>query len=262
MTPYLAQLALRLLTMIALLTGAGLSMAGLERNGEDPLDSPMWQSMHERFLAGEDYVFDSSVNVSVPSYAEDSLNVPVAFSISGLSDIQQIAVFADLNPLPMVLRLRPVTVAPAMAFRFKLQQSSPLRVAALTSDGLWHVGSAWIDAAGGGCTAPSVGMASGNWTETFGTVNAGFFPRESGNRLKLQIMHPMDTGLAEGIPRFHIEQLQLRSLDDDSLMAEVELYEPISENPLLSFDVGQISGVALKGYDNNANTFSADLVNP
>jgi sulfur-oxidizing protein SoxY len=72
----------------------------------------------------------------------------------------------------------------------------------------------------------------------------------------------MDTGLAEGIPRFHIEQLQLRNLDDNSLMAELELYEPISENPLLSFDVGAVNGVTLKGHDNNANTFAADLVNP
>ena len=262
MTRHVATALIRLLGLVVLLGGSALARSGLERNGADPLDSPMWENMHERFLAGEDYVFDAAIEVTAPSYAEDSLNVPVAFSVSGIENIQQIAVFADLNPLPMVLRLRPVTVAPAMAFRFKLQQSSPVRVAALTDDGLWHVGSAWIDAAGGGCTAPSVGMASGNWTETFGTVNAGFFPRESGNRLKLQIMHPMDTGLAEGIPRFHIEQLQLRNLDDDSLMAELELYEPISENPLLSFDIGAVSGVALEGYDNNANTFTADLVNP
>lgn len=262
MTQYFAPALSRLLGLVVLLGGSALAQSGLDRNGTDPLDSPMWANMHERFLAGEDYVFDTAIEVTAPSYAEDSLNVPVAFSISGIENIQQIAVFADLNPLPMVLRLRPVTVAPAMAFRFKLQQSSPVRVAALTDDGLWHVGSAWIDAAGGGCTAPSVGMASGNWTETFGTVNAGFFPRETGNRLKLQIMHPMDTGLAEGIPRFHIEQLQLRNLDDNSLMAELELYEPISENPLLSFDVGAVNGVTLKGHDNNANTFAADLVNP
>lgn len=244
----------------------GLSWSTLSRagtlNGPDPLASPLWPTMHSRLLLAGDYVFDKQVTVTAPAYAEDSLNVPVSFSIAGLDNIQHIAVFADLNPIPLVLRMTPTAVEPELSFRFKLQQSSPVRVAALTHDGIWHVGSTWIDAAGGGCTAPSVGMASGNWTETFGAVAAGFFPRESGTRLKIQIMHPMDTGLAEGIPRFHIEKLHLLSSDDNQLLAELELFEPVSENPLLSFSIGDQQAIRLEGNDNNANTFSAQMVRP
>ena len=225
----------------------------------DPVQSPSWDSMHERFLAGEPYVFDDAVKVFAPDYAEDSLNVPVAFDASAISGVRQIVVLADLNPLPMVLRFTPLDVDPSLAFRFKLQQGSPVRVAVLGEDDIWHVGSTWINAAGGGCTAPSVGMASGNWTDTIGDVSAKVFPRAEGNRLKLRVMHPMDTGLADGIPRFHLEVMTLRDAHSGDVIAEIELFEPISENPLLSFDVGDHDAFTLDGSDNNANTVSADI---
>lgn len=226
----------------------------------DTLNSPQWQFVHTRFLKAEPYQFDGTVKVEAPTDAEDSLNVPISFQVDGLEGIQEIVVVADLNPIPQVLRFRPKEMRPHLSFRMKLQQGSPIHVAAKTADGLWHVGGVWVNAAGGGCTLPSVGTASGDWTKTLGQVSANVWQRPDGsNRLRVRVMHPMDTGLASGIPTFHIENLNVLS-EDGKVLAELDLFEPISENPMLSFDVPKQTQFKLEGRDNNGNKIQAEVV--
>lgn len=225
----------------------------------DPMDSPQWGVMHQIMMGKEKYVFDDRIKVYAPKVAEDSLNVPVSFRIKGLEDIKEIIVFSDLNPIPKVLRFQPNDVDPYLAFRIKLQQASPVRVAAKTGDGLWHVNSAWVDAAGGGCTLPSIGTSSGDWTTTLGKVSAHLWQNtDKPNRLRVRIMHPMDTGLAPGVPKFHIEQMTLRD-ESGKQLAYLEVYEPISENPMLSLDVGKHTNFYINGRDNNGNIINAEV---
>lgn len=224
----------------------------------DPLNSPQWEAMHTRFLNGEPYTFDNKVKVDAPADAEDSLNVPIAFHATGLEGIQEIRVIADLNPLPQVLTFRPKTIAPSLAFRMKLQQGTPVRVAAKTADGLWHVGNTYVNTAGGGCTLPSVGTSTGDWTKTLGKVSANLWQHPDNNRLRIRVMHPMDTGLANGIPTFHIETLTVNDAQGNTL-AELDLFEPISENPMLSLDVGKNTTFKLEGRDNNGNKIAAEV---
>lgn len=225
----------------------------------DPLNSPQWEFVHQRFLKGESYQFDGKVKVEAPADAEDSLNVPISFQVDDLENIQEVVVVADLNPIPQVLRFRPKAMRPHLGFRMKLQQGSPIHVAAKTADGLWHVGGVWVNAAGGGCTLPSIGTASGDWTKTLGRVSANVWQRPDGsNRLRVRVMHPMDTGLASGIPTFHIENLNVLSTDD-KVLAELDLFEPISENPMLSFDVPKQTQFKLEGRDNNGNKIQAEV---
>ena len=225
----------------------------------DPLNSPQWGAMHTRFLKGEPYIFDQRIKVEAPPSAEDSLNVPIAFQVTDLKDVQEIQVLADLNPLPHVLTFRPKTITPNLAFRMKLQQGSPIRVAAKTADGVWHVGGTYVDAAGGGCTLPSVGTSSGDWTKTLGKVAANVWQRDDNNRLRIRVMHPMDTGLANGVPTYHIETLKV-SDENGELLAEIETFEPISENPMLSLDVGKHTTFKLEGRDNNGNKIAAEVL--
>ncbi len=226
----------------------------------DPLNSPQWEFVHTRFLNGEPYQFDGKVKVEAPPDAEDSLNVPVSFQVADLDSVQEIVVVADLNPIPQVLRFRPKEMSPNLGFRMKLQQGSPIHVAAKTTDGLWHVGGVWVNAAGGGCTLPSLGTSSGDWTKTLGKVSANVWQRPDGtNRLRVRVMHPMDTGLALGIPTFHIENLHVLG-QGGQLLAELDLFEPISENPMLSFDVAKETQFKLEGRDNNGNKIQAEVV--
>jgi sulfur-oxidizing protein SoxY len=218
----------------------------------------MWQEMHKRLLDSAPVVFDPRVRVEMPQAAEDSMNLPVWVDASALGEVERLIVFAELNPIPKVLEMEPLRVVPRIGLRIKVQQSTPVRAAALTPDGIWHVGGAWVDAAGGGCTAPSLGSGSADWAERLGEVSARLWARGEQSRLRARVIHPMDTGLVAGIPAFYLERLELYD-PDGALLTRLALYEPIAENPLLTLDLPRLTLVALRGRDNNGNPIAANV---
>lgn len=225
----------------------------------DPLRSPLWSGMRQRMLGSDPLVFDARVQVRMPASAENPLAVPVEVRFDGLAGVERVLVFADLNPIPKILDYRPGPAGGALAFRFKVEQSTPVRAAVRTRDGVWHVGGAWLSAAGGGCTMPS--QASGNpaWQERLGEVSARLWQRPGGvSRLRLRVIHPMDTGLAGGIPVFHVESLALRDVAGREL-ASVQLYEPVSENPVLSLDLQHQGRLSIEGRDTQGNRIAAEV---
>jgi sulfur-oxidizing protein SoxY len=227
---------------------------------EDPLKSAVWPDMVRRFAGSAPVVFDERVRVLAPNLAEDSLNVPISVKIDGLEDVRRVVVIADFNPIVKVLEFRPSGARPALSFRMKLQQASPVRALTQTADGVWHVGGVWVSATGGGCTAPSTGRSSGSWADSLNQVQGRVWPQDGARRVRVRIMHPMDTGLAPGIPAFHLERLSLRDAGGRELMA-LDLFEPVSENPVFSFDVPGTAADALTlvGRDNNGNRVEASL---
>ena len=72
----------------------------------------------------------------------------------------------------------------------------------------------------------------------------------------------MDTGLAAGIPVFHIETLEITDRDGRRLMT-IDPFEPVAENPLFTVDVpaGVIDQRPLRiaGRDNNGNPIQAEV---
>ena len=226
----------------------------------DPLNSPSWQVMHEILLNSEPVVFDDNVQVSVPEFAEDPLNVPVTLTVNELNNVQDIILFADLNPIQQIVSLQPASSPVSFSFRFKVEQSTPVRAAVKTDDGVWHVGGRWLEAAGGGCTVSSMGMAEGTWPETLMNVSSRYWSRTDHNRLRFKIMHPMDTGLAPGIPAFYIEDLTLTDAND-VLLATLQVYQPISENPIFTIDLNKEVEMpfSLSGRDNNGNKLDISI---
>lgn len=236
---------------------AGAAHGAAPATGEDPLRSPLWAGMQQRFFDGQPVVFDERVQVRMPATAEDSLNVPVEVSARGFDRIERILVFADLNPIPKILEFEPGQARPRLAFRLKVEQSTPVRAAVLDGHGTWHVGGAWISAAGGGCTMPSIGTGNPLWQERIGEVAARqWSPFDGGSRLRFRVIHPMDTGLAAGIPVFHLEDVRI--LDDaGEPLARLALYEPVSENPVISLDFDRVGPVRIEGRDTQGNPVSA-----
>lgn len=229
----------------------------------DPLDSPQWQVMHETILNSESVIFDESVTVITPEFAEDPMNVPVAVSVKGLENIEEIVVFADLNPITKILAYQPLITDPYISFRFKVEQSTPVRAAAKTSDGVWHIGGQWLSASGGGCTAPSNARVEGGWETTLGDVSSRTWLRKDGTgRLRFKIMHPMDTGLAPGIPEFYIQQIHVTD-GQGKTIAHIEPYQPISENPVMTLNLPATAieqrEITLSGRDNNGNKINSKI---
>jgi len=226
----------------------------------DPFHSVQWADMSSAFFQGKKVQFDERVKVKTPSFAENPMNVPVTVDATELSNIEKIILFADFNPIPLIARYYPHKAEAKFSFRFKIQQSSPIRAAVLTKDQIWHIGGSWIDSVGGGCTVASIGRLNGNWADKLGEVYGKRW-LEPNNRIRFLINHPMDTGLVSGIPAFFIEELTFMT-EQGELLAKIELFEPINENPVLTFDFKtnhSKSIILMVGLDNNGNEFSAEF---
>ncbi len=244
-----------------------VAIAQTDHSGGDPLESMQWPQLRRRYIGDEPMVFSPAVEVKGPPMADDAMSVPLLVDAHGLlrqgHQIDRIVIIADRNPVQHVATFMPHLARPLLALRFRLEQASPVRALVRTRSGEWHVGQTWINAAGGGCTVPGASRSDGSWSRTLNQVQARLFPdllAGSGARLRLQVMHPMDTGLVAGIPAFHLEELELRD-SAQRLWLRIELHEPVSENPLLTFEFEQrpAGPLLLSGRDNNGNRFEQEV---
>ncbi len=232
------------LVLALVLCAAASSAVAARELPPDPLGSVMWKSMAERFMPDGDIVFDDRVRVSAPYSAENQFHVPVTVDASALHDVVEIVAVADLNPIPLILRVEPQGALPFVGFRLKLQQTSPVHVGVRTADGTWHVAGTIVDAMGGGCTAPAAAHSTASWMDRLGETRALARSGLDGDvRMTMQLRHPMDTGLAAGIPAFYLNELTVAD-DAGETLARLWLYEPVSENPTLTLKPGAPEGAA------------------
>jgi sulfur-oxidizing protein SoxY len=228
--------------------------------GDDPFRSFMWDYRWAELLGPEaTAVFDPAVTVLAPPIAEDPFQVPLTVDARAVPGVERVVVFADYGPIPRIVTFHPGRTEARLSLRFKIDQATPVRAAALGGDGVWQVGGAWIDAAGGGCSAPAAAYASDDWEDRLGTVRGRLW-RDAG-RLRAVIDHPMDTGLADGIPVFIIESLVFSDPHGGTL-ATLDLGEPVSEDPAftLYFATGALpAAVQLHGRDTSGAAIRAIL---
>lgn len=235
-----------------LITGA----TGAAAVGGDDFDSGMWPLHRESFLGDpQDWSNDPAMLVLAPKAAEDSGHVPFLIDATGLQGpVDEIVVTIDYSPFPHAMTFRPGRALPFLAFGVKYEIAGALRASARVGDG-WKVGAAWVSALGGGCSAPATAHARPDWQQGFGELRARLWP-DTG-RLRLNLRHPQDTGLADGIPAHHLTQLRLLDREGETI-ASLELHEPLEENPSLTFALppdlaaGQIK---IEAQDNQGNTF-------
>lgn len=228
----------------------------------DPFDSGMWNYQQVRLLGDPAAIrFDKRVIVRAPASAEDALEVPVLVDATAIPDVERIVVSVDYGPIPKILTFYPGEAEAKLSFRFKIDQATPIRASVRTHDGAWHVGGTRIDAAGGGCTQPALAYANADWEEHLGEVRGRMWP--GAGRVRVIVDHPMDTGLADGIPVFIVEHLTVSGPEGE--MSRVELYEPVDEDPAFTFYFapGQIThDLKLEGRDNNGNEIEATVPYP
>ncbi|CAI8822608.1 sulfur-oxidizing protein SoxY [Pseudomonas sp. IT-P258] len=237
------------------------AQAGAIDPGKDPVPSVMWAFYQQQFLGNAPFVFDERVKLLAPPFAEDARQVPLEIDARAFKgEVVKILAWAELNPLPKIVDFQPLdSVLPWLSLRIRIEQATPLRAAVLTRDGVWHVGSTLIDAAGGGCTAPSVVRTQPGWEEHIGEVFGGRYPRGEFSRLRLQVAHPMDNGMVSGIPEFFINHVELRD-HNEQVLARLELFPAVSENPNLAFDIEGAGQTRLLIRDNSGNEFNASIL--
>jgi sulfur-oxidizing protein SoxY len=246
--------------------GHGLLHAAEDRTGGDPLGSSQWPSLRAQYLGDAPMRFTDAIAVYTPAFADDAMNVPLQIDARALSatggGVRRMRVLVDRNPIREVLSFEPLRALPMLSLRIRLEQASPVRALVQTQDGQWHVGGVWAQAAGGGCTVPGASRADGSWKSTLNQVQVRFFPNPvvGSRRLRVRVMHPMDTGLVASIPAFYIEQLELADASGQAWW-RLALHEPVSENPLLTFELPPEGPRAfrLQGRDNNGNRIDAEV---
>ena len=180
-----------------LLLGSVMLASGVhasdELTGGDPLGSMQWPTLRKQYLGQAPMRFAPEVVVRGPTFADDAMNVPLQVDARALAGtgggVDRIQVVVDRNPVREVLVFEPLRALPMLAFRFRMEQASPVRALVRTRDGRWHVGGTWVQAAGGGCTVPGVTRADGSWSRTLGQVQARVFRNvlEGGTRLRLRV---------------------------------------------------------------------------
>ncbi len=83
-------------------------------------------------------------------------------------------------------------------------------------------------------------------------------------RITLRIRHPMDTGLADGIPVFYLHDLAISTAEGQAV-ASLEAYEPVSENPTFTFKAklaGGETALAVSGRDTEGNRYAMSIPVP
>ncbi|WP_338465649.1 quinoprotein dehydrogenase-associated SoxYZ-like carrier [Novosphingobium sp. ZN18A2] len=226
----------------------------------DPLKSPMWDMHAKRLFGGAPVVFDKALKMEMPVLAEDQHVFPVAVDATALKDVRRIVIFADLNPIPVALDYTPVRAAAYVATRIKLDQRTPVRAAVLTADGTWHVAGNWVDAAGGGCSAPPRGRVKGDWAEHLGEMRGEAWQEGGHVRLRFTVRHPMDTGLVENVPAYNLDAMTVRDAAG-TVLGRMVLYGALSEDPAftLAVDPSRPGPISISLHDTNGREFEGNL---
>ena len=219
----------------------------------DPLASPMWDFVADQAFGADAIVrFDSRVKVSFPTIAENQRVFPVQVDARGIPGVVRIVIIIDLNPIQLPIDFTVQNGAAFIATRVKLDQRTPVRGAVQLKDGSWLVSGGWIDAAGGGCSAPPLGRVKGDWAQHLGEVRGGLWRTTGGTRAQLAFRHPMDTGLVNNVASYYIDEVKLTGADGRGL-GSVKLQAAVAEDPVLTLMPSARPGeaVAFHGRDTN-----------
>lgn len=249
---------IRMLSALALMATPAAALG--QTLPDDPLGSPMWHYHGAKFFAGAEVVFDDRIKVALPMLAENQHVLPVTVDARALGDVKMIMIFADLNPIPIAVEYTPLDAQAFIATRIKLDQRTPVRAAVLTGDGVWRVAGDWVDAAGGGCSAPPLSRVRGDWADHLGEMRGATWDNGQVTRLRVGFRHPMDTGLVENTPVYNIEQLTVSDAAGRAL-ARMTIHASVSEDPsfTLKFAPGQTGELAVRARDTGGLEFDGRL---
>ncbi|WP_245841654.1 quinoprotein dehydrogenase-associated SoxYZ-like carrier [Sphingomonas lenta] len=227
----------------------------------DPLNSPMWEFVADKYLGeGAAVRFDPRVKVTFPEVAENQRVFPVQVDARGIADVARVMILIDLNPIQLPIDYRLGDAEAFVSTRVKLDQRTPVRGLVQLKDGTWLASGGWIDAAGGGCSAPPVSRVKGDWAQHLGEVRGRLWSGASGARVQLAFRHPMDTGLVDNIAIYHIDDLRLTAADG-RMLGEVKMQAAVAEDPVLALMPRTRPGEAVRfaGRDTNGVEFAGTL---
>ena len=244
-------------SVAGLACASGLAVAA----AAEPPATEAWRDVLDLEFAGAEVVYDDSIHLVAPERVEEAFSVPVVIGLSETPYIvREVALFAENNPFPQVMRAIPNTPLHAIGLDIRLERSTPLRAAARDEAGVWHVASREVQVANpGGCSA------GGGGGMPVGEIAMRQFVRPNGvSRLKLRIGHPMHTGLAvdaateEVVPAHYIDRVAVAGATGAAgALVELRLWASVSADPTLMLDLPEMQrSVRVEAADTEAAIFA------
>ncbi len=239
------------------------SVANAQNFLVDPLDTPVWPDVRETFYADGDVIFDDGVEVILPQDVEDSADVPLAIYLSPeLGTVTEIMVVAENNPIQHIARLMPHRSIESLGLKIRLEMSTAVRAGVKTDDGVWHIGSQWVNVlTPGGCSVPGDWTVDSEGNRMLGDIAVRKYDRDGQERLKFRIVHPMDTGFAVGddgdlIEAYYVEKVEVT--DSDGVVMEVVTRAAMASDPIITVDMPELKqNVQVRARDNKGLEFES-----
>lgn len=256
-----ATIALALVWWIA---AGDLSAAEVPRTWEE-FGSATWEALRESVIGDANMIVDGGgLNLVAPSFGEDSAAVPITIETKpSLGEVRELVLLVDRNPYPVILKARPAVPLKSLSLRIRMQESGPVRVAARTADGVWHVTAKFVQVSGGGCSEGG-GGAGDPEAKLLGKVRLAAWGRTDGARVRFQVVHPMDTGLARDekggfVPAFYVFKIGVQS--GSRLLLELES-TPIARNPTFTADLElapiELAALKVSAFDSKQSVFLSE----
>ena len=227
--------------------------------GKNPVESPTFDDILKEIIKDDKYIFDDkNINIQVPLFADNPVQVPIFVDAKAIKNAKRMVIFTDLNPISKVIDMDLQNLLPIVSLNIKVAQETPIRALVLDDKGLWHIGSNNIKSFGGGCSVSSVSSSDTNFDKLLGKVKGNVFKTQDSIRLKASIFHPMETGLVFGNSEFYINKITIKA--DDKVLALVDAYSTISENPRFIFEtLVESKDYKIEFFDIDGNEFKMDI---
>lgn len=225
----------------------------------NPVESPTFDDILKRIIQDDKYIFDDkNINIKVPLFADNPVQVPIFVDAKAIKNAKRLILFADLNPIEKIIDMDLVNLLPIVSLNIKVAQETPIRALVLDDKGLWHIGSNNIKSFGGGCSVSSVASTDTNFDKLLGKAKGNVFKTPDSIRLKASIFHPMETGLVFGNSEFYINKITIKA--DDKVLANIDAYSSISENPRFIFEtLVESKDYKIEFFDIDGNKFNMDI---
>ena len=225
----------------------------------NPVESPTFDDILKRIIQDDKYIFDDkNINIKVPLFADNPVQVPIFVDAKAIKNAKRLILFADLNPIEKIIDMDLVNLLPIVSLNIKVAQETPIRALVLDEKGVWHIGSNNIKSFGGGCSVSSVASTDTNFDKLLGKAKGNVFKTLDSIRLKASIFHPMETGLVFGNSEFYINKITIKA--DDKVLANIDAYSSISENPRFIFEtLVESKDYKIEFFDIDGNKFNMDI---
>jgi sulfur-oxidizing protein SoxY len=238
---------------LAILTAFGLP-ASASAAPPDPLGSFAWADLAAWMFPDAEIVFDDQVKLRLPERADDPAQVPFLVDATALAPIGQIVVLADFAADPLILTFQPDRLPPVIGGRLAIAGATPVRAAALTADGVWHVAGHWVETGTDSCLTPPVPRSPADRRPRPDVFEMRSLARTDGGwRIRL--------ALSQALPPDGLPVSVAIGDKAGAALAHIDLRPGTGQFPVLTFDLApglSPDGIVIEGKDNRGRSLPAD----